>query len=65
MRSRVYHLEPGLRSAPSARAHIVPKVAGEGATLTEIREKLKANFDINVPENEISKILEEIERRSG
>jgi len=45
--------------------NIIPKMAGEGATLTEIREKMKANFDIDIPEDEISKILDEIKRRSG
>jgi hypothetical protein len=45
--------------------NVIPKVAGEGATLTEIREKMKANFDIDIPEDEISKILDEIKRRSG
>ncbi len=45
--------------------NIIPKIAGEGATLTEIREKMKANFDIDIPEDEISKILDEIKRRSG
>ncbi|TEU10005.1 phosphoribosyltransferase [Candidatus Bathyarchaeota archaeon] len=45
--------------------NIIPKIAGEGATLAEIREKMKANFDIDIPEDEISKILDEIKRRSG
>ncbi len=45
--------------------NIVPKVAGEGATLSEMRERLKANFEVDVPEEEISRILDEIERRSN
>ncbi len=45
--------------------NVIPKVAGEGATLTEIREKMKATFDSDRPEDEISKILDEIKRRSG
>ena len=45
--------------------NIVPKVAGEGATLSEMSEKLKANFDIDVREEKISEILDEIKRRSG
>ncbi len=45
--------------------NIIPKIAGEGATLAEIREKMKKNFDILIPEDEISKILDEIKRRSG
>jgi len=45
--------------------NIVPKVAEEGATLSEMSEKLKANFDINAREEEISEILDEIKRRSG
>ena len=45
--------------------NIVPKVAEDGATLSEMSEKLKADFDIDVREEEISEILDEIKRRSG
>ena len=45
--------------------NIVPKVAEEGATLSKMSEKLKADFDIDVREEEISEILDEIKRRSG
>jgi len=45
--------------------NIVPKVAEDGATLSEMSEKLKADFDIDAREEEISEILDEIKRRSG
>ena len=45
--------------------NIVPKVTGEGATLKEMSKRLKENFDIDVPEDEISRILAEIERRKS
>ena len=45
--------------------NIVPKVAKEGATLSEMSKKLKADFDIDAREEEISEILDEIKRRSA
>ncbi len=45
--------------------NIVPKAAEGAADLEEIKRRLKANHNIDIEEDEISRILEEVRRRSG
>ena len=45
--------------------NIVPKAAEGAADLAEIRDRLKANHSIEIDEPEISRLLDEIERRSA
>jgi hypothetical protein len=44
--------------------NIVPKAAGDGADLCEIRRRLKADYRIDIDEEKLSEILDELERRS-
>jgi len=44
--------------------NIVPKAAEGGASLEEVKERLKRNHSLDVDTEEISRILDEVKRRS-
>ena len=44
--------------------NLIPRVS-ENASLTEIRAKMKENFDLELSEDDVEKMLNEIKRRKG
>jgi hypoxanthine phosphoribosyltransferase len=43
--------------------NIIPKVMSQGVTVKEMKEKLNSDYSISISEEEILRIIEEIERR--